>query len=184
MLYGFVYIFGGGRLGNPAPAALQTLGKGVLWGVVPWTGIIWLVLTGVFAFVLYRTVFGRRVYATGNNPRAAWLSGVSSEGTLVKAYMISGSLAALAGLLLLGYLGTPTLRFTDIYTMGSIEASVLGGVDFFAGVGNVLGTLAGTVLVRFMFTLLLMLRVPDAGRMIAEGILILFIVGAYKLRER
>ena len=145
---------------------------------------MWLVLAGFFVFVLYNTTFGRRIYATGNNPKAAWLSGINSEGTLIKSYMICGALAAFAGLLLLGYLGTPTLRFTDIYTMGSIEASVLGGIDFFTGVGSIIGTIAGTLLVRFLFTLLLMIRVNDAGRMIAEGVLILVIVAAYKLRER
>jgi ribose transport system permease protein len=184
ILYGLVYIFGGGRLGKASPPPLQFVGKGVFFGLIPYTGVIWLVLAGFFAFVLYRTTFGRRIYATGNNPKAAWLSGIDSEGTLIKSYMICGALAAFAGLLLLGYLGTPTLRFTDIYTMGSIEATVLGGIDFFAGVGSIIGTIAGSLLVRFMFTLLLMFRVPDAGRMIAEGVLILVIVAGYKLRER
>jgi ribose transport system permease protein len=184
MLYGLVYIFGGDKLGKASPEPLQFVGKGVFFGVVPYTGVIWLVLAGSFAFVLYRTTFGRRIYATGNNPKTAWLSGIDSEGTLIKSYIICGALAAFAGLLLLGYLGTPTLRFTDIYTMGSIEAAVLGGIDFFAGVGSIVGTVAGSLLVRFMFTILLMLRVPDAGRMIAEGALILLIVAGYKLRER
>lgn len=184
MLYGLVYIFGGGRIGSAAPAPLQSVGKGMFLDVVPYSGLIWLFLAGFFTFVLYRTAFGRRIYATGNNPKAAWLSGVNSEGILIRSYMICGALAAFAGLLLLGYLGTPTLRFTDIYTMGSIEASVLGGIDFFAGVGSIVGTIAGSLLVRFMFTLLLMIRVNDAGRMIAEGVLILVIVAVYKLRER
>jgi ribose transport system permease protein len=185
MLYGLIYIFGGSdRMGSAAPAPLQSVGKGILFNVIPYTGVMWLVLAGFFVFVLYNTTFGRRIYATGNNPKAAWLSGINSEGTLIKSYMICGALAAFAGLLLLGYLGTPTLRFTDIYTMGSIEASVLGGIDFFTGVGSIIGTIAGTLLVRFLFTLLLMIRVNDAGRMIAEGVLILVIVAAYKLRER
>jgi ribose transport system permease protein len=184
ILYGLVYIFGNGRLGSASPAPLQSIGKGVIFGVIPFTGIAWLVLAGFFIFVLYFTTFGRRIYAAGNNPRAAWLSGIDSDGTLIKAYMISGTLAAFAGLLLLGYLETPTLRFTDIYTMGSIEASVLGGIDFFAGVGSIIGTIAGTLLVHFLFTFLLMVHVSDAGRMIVEGLLIIAIVAGYKMKER
>ncbi len=184
ILYGLIYIFGGGRLGAAAPPALQAIGAGVLFDVVPYTGVIWLALAALFVFLLTRTTFGRRIYATGNNPKAAWLSGINAEWTLVISYVICDVLAALAGLLLLGYLGTPTLRFTDIYTMGSIEAAVLGGIDFFAGVGSIVGTIAGTLLVRFMFTLLLMLHVSDAGRMIAEGVLLVFIVAGYKLREK
>jgi len=68
--------------------------------------------------------------------------------------------------------------------MGSIAASVLGGIEFFQGVGNIVGTIAGAFMVRFMFTLLIMLRVPEAGRMIAEGLLIIVIVAAYKWREK
>ena len=184
ILYGLVYLFGGGRLGSACPVPLQFMGKGVFFNILPYTGVIWIVLAGLLAFVLYRTTFGRRIYATGNNPKAAWMSGIDSQGTLIKSYVISGSLAAFAGLLLLGYLETPTLRFTDIYTMGSIEAAVLGGIDFFAGVGSIIGTIGGSLLVRFLFTFLLMLRVSDAGRMVAEGVLIVVIVAGYKVRDR
>ncbi|MFW6138285.1 MAG: ABC transporter permease [Spirochaetota bacterium] len=184
MLFGSVYIFGGGRLGGAVPGSLQAIGKKIVGEFFPLTGFIWLGLAAVSAFILHRTTYGRKIYATGNNPRAAWLSGVNSDGVLIQSYIVCGFLSALAGILLLGYLGTPTLRFTDIYTMGSIAASVLGGVEFFQGVGSIIGTVAGAFWVRFIFTLLIMLNVSEAGRMIAEGLLIIIIVGAYKLRER
>lgn len=184
ILYGLIYIFGGGRLGSAAPETLQQIGQGVFLGIVPYSVIIWIILAIFFTFLLSKTTFGRRIYATGNNPDAAFLSGIKVEGILVKSYIICDVLAALAGLIFLGYLGTPTLRFTDLYTMGSIEACVLGGIDFYSGIGNIVGTIAGSFFVRFMFTFLLMLSVPEAGRMIVEGVLILVIVAAYKLREK
>jgi ribose transport system permease protein len=183
MLYGCVYILGGGTLGGSAHPAWQYVGKKMITSFMPLTGMIWLTLAIIATFVLYRTTFGRRVYATGNNPQTAWLSGVNAEGVIIVSYIICSLSAALAGLLLLGYLGTPTLRFTDIYTMGSIAAVVLGGIEFFRGVGSIVGTIAGAFIVRFMFTLLIMFHVSEAGRMIAEGLLIIIIVAAYNIKK-
>jgi ribose transport system permease protein len=183
MLYGCVYILGGGALGGSAHPAWQYVGKKMITSFMPLTGLIWLTLAIIATFVLYRTTFGRRVYATGNNPQTAWLSGVNAEGVIIVSYIICSLSAALAGLLLLGYLGTPTLRFTDIYTMGSIAAVVLGGIEFFRGVGSIVGTIAGAFIVRFMFTLLIMFHVSEAGRMIAEGLLIIIIVAAYNIKR-
>ncbi|MBW2059673.1 MAG: ABC transporter permease [Deltaproteobacteria bacterium] len=182
ILYGGVYIFAGGSLSGSADPTLQYIGKKMISNFMPLTGVIWLILAFMAIFVLYRTTFGRKIYATGNNPQAAWLSGINAERVTVASYVICSLTAVFAGLLLLGYLGTPTLRFTDIYTMGSIAAVVLGGIEFFQGVGSIAGTIAGAFIVRFMFTLLVMFRVPEAGRMIAEGLLIITIVAAYRLR--
>lgn len=183
MLYGCVYVLGGGTLGGSAHPAWQYVGKKMITSFMPLTGLIWLTLAIIATFVLYRTTFGRRVYATGNNPQTAWLSGVNAEGVIIVSYIICSLSAALAGLLLLGYLGTPTLRFTDIYTMGSIAAVVLGGIEFFRGVGSIVGTIAGAFIVRFMFTLLIMFHVPESGRMIAEGLLIIIIVAVYNIKR-
>ena len=184
ILYGLIYIFGSEMMVGTVPESLQFIGKKVLCGVIPLIGIIWLILVIIVIFILYRTTFGREIYATGNNPRATWFSGINSVGIMTKCYIICDVLATFAGMLLLGYLGTPTLRFTDIYTMGSIAAVVIGGIEFFQGVGNIAGVVAGAFMVRFMFSFLIMMNVPEAGRMIAEGLLILIIVATYKLKEK
>lgn len=183
ILYGLIYIFGGEMMVGTVPESLQFIGKKVLCGFLPLIGVIWLMLAAILIFILYRTTFGRKIYATGNNPRATWFSGINSVGIMIKSYIICDVLAAFTGLLLLGYLGTPTLRFTDIYTMGSIAAVVIGGIEFFQGVGSIVGTIAGAFMVRFMFSFLIMINVPEAGRMIAEGFLILVIVAIYTLKE-
>ncbi len=180
ILFGTVYLLAGGTVSGGAHPAWQWVGKKMVTSFMPLTGIIWLFLAAVAIFVFLKTPFGRKIYATGNNPLTTWLSGVNAEGVLVMAYVICGASAAFAGLLLLGYLGTPTLRFTDIYTMGSIAAVVLGGIEFFKGIGNIAGTIAGALIVRFLFTLLIMFNVAEAGRMIAEGVLIIVIVALYQ----
>ncbi len=184
IIFGLVYIFGGALMASPAPQILQTIGKKYLFGFLPFTSLFWIGLTIVFLIVLYRTTFGRALYAVGNNDKAAWMSGISSEWVLIAAYMICDMLAVIAGFLLLGYLGTPTLRFTDIYTMGSIAAVVIGGIEFFSGKGSILGAVAGVIIVRFLFNVLVMMNVPEAGRMIIEGGLVLTIVALYKIRSK
>ncbi len=184
ILYGAIYIFGGSMMSQAAPEILQRIGKNILFNIIPVTGLIWFVIAAAAIFLLFRTTFGRKVYATGNNFQAAWFAGIKPVRVQVASYMICDLLAALAGLLLLGYLGTPTLRFTDIYTMGSISAVVIGGIEFFAGIGSIVGTIAGTLIVRFLFNVLVMMNVPAAGRMIVEGVMILAIVSFYNFRSK
>jgi ribose transport system permease protein len=184
ILYGSVYVFGAGRLSGAVHPALKAVGKMAFGDLLPLTGLIWLGFCALVILVCHATVFGRYIYATGNNPRAAWLSGVRTDRVLILSYMFCGFMASLAGLLFLGFLGTPTLRFTDIYTMGSIAAAVIGGIEFFRGTGSVVGAIGGTLFVRFLFTFLLMIRVPEAGRMITEGTILILIVATHKLRGR
>ncbi|MCK9482234.1 MAG: ABC transporter permease [Bacteroidia bacterium] len=183
IIYGFVYIFGGALMASPAPKNLQYIGKTFVFNTIPLTSFIWLALIVIFLIVLNKSSYGRYIYAVGNNYKATWMSGISSNTVLISAYIICDSLAALAGLLLLGYMGTPTLRFTDIYTMGSIAAVVMGGIEFFSGKGSIIGVIAGVLIVRFLFTVLVMMNVPEAGRMIIEGALIIAIVALYNLKK-
>lgn len=182
IIYGLIYIFGGAMMASPAPSTLQFIGKRFLLNFIPITSLFWIGLTVLFCVILYRTTYGRAVYAVGNNSKTAWMSGIRSDRVLIIAYVICDSLAALAGLLLLGYLGTPTLRFTDIYTMGSIAAVVIGGIEFFSGRGSIIGVVAGVIIVRFIFNVLVMMNVPEAGRMMIEGGMILAIVALYKVK--
>jgi ribose transport system permease protein len=120
----------------------------------------------------------------GSNITAVRFSGINVNLPLILSYVISGVLAAAAGLLFLGYLGMANMFFVDIYTMGSIAAAVIGGTAFFSGIGTIAGTIAGTIIMRFIFNLLVMFRVADAGRMIAEGLIILVIMALYNLSGR
>ena len=184
IMYGAIYIFGGGMMTAAAPEILQKIGKTVWFNFLPITSLFWITVAVGGIFLLSRTTFGRKVYATGNNFQAAWFAGVKPVRIQIVSYIICDVLAALGGLLLLGYLGTPTLRFTDIYTMGSIAGVVIGGIEFFSGIGSLVGTIAGVLIVRFLFNVLIMMNVPPAGRMMVEGFIIIAIVALYKIRTK
>ena len=85
--------------------------------------------------LLTLTTFGRRVYAVGVNPRAAFLSGIGVRGVTVALYTLSGVFAALAGIALVGYGGQPSLGLGDPYLFESIAAVVVGGVSILGGRG-------------------------------------------------
>lgn len=183
-LYGAVWLYTGGVTGGLVSPAFKAFGKLFIWKYVPASAIIWLAVCLLFSFMMNRTTFGRKIYAVGSNITAVRFSGINVQIPLILAYVISGILSASAGLLFLGYLGMANMFFVDIYTMGSIAAAVIGGTAFFSGIGTIAGTVAGTIIIRFLFNLMVMFQVADAGRMIAEGLIILIIMAFYNLTQR
>lgn len=184
ILSGVIWIYSGGVPRGGVAPALISLGRAKIWGFMPIPGVIWILISILGIIILRKATFGRKVYAVGNNPITAQLSGINVDLITILSYVISGLTAAVAGLLLLGFLGMSTLRFTDMYTLGSIAAVIIGGTTFFKGVGSIEGTMAGTFIVRFLFNLMVMFRVAEAGRRIAEGLIIIGIVAMYSMKRK
>jgi ribose transport system permease protein len=145
--------------------------------------LLWLGVTALVTFVLSATVFGRRVYALGNNEQASFLAGVNVKVVTVVLYMLSGLFAALAGITLTAYGGQPTLGLGDPYLLQSVAAVVIGGVSILGGRGLFLGAVAGAIILTTLVTLLQALNMPDYGRDIVYGAVILAILLLYG-RER
>jgi ribose transport system permease protein len=154
---------------------------GSFLGVTP---VIWLLVLFVAAalLLLNRTAFGRRVYAVGNSPTVARLSGVGVGGTLIRTYALSGFCAALVGILLSGFSGQASLGMGDEYLLPSIAAVVVGGTLITGGRGHYLGMLGGVLLLTALATLLAGTTLPSAVRDIILGLVVLAAVLA--LRER
>ena len=113
------------------------------------------------AFVLRHTAWGRHVYAVGDDPDAAQLSGVNVKATLISVYMISGLICALAGWALIGRIGSVSPNSGQLANIESITAVVIGGISLFGGRGSILGTMFGALIVG-VFTLGLRLLGADA----------------------
>ncbi|HEX6515713.1 MAG TPA: ABC transporter permease [Nocardioidaceae bacterium] len=145
--------------------------------------LLWLGVTALVTFALSATVFGRRVYALGNNPQASFLAGINVKLVTVVLYMLSGLFAALAGITLTAYGGQPTLGLGDPYLLQSVAAVVIGGVSILGGRGLFLGAVAGAIILTTLVTLLQALSMPEYGRDIVYGIVILVILLLYG-RER
>ncbi|MBV2359634.1 ABC transporter permease [Thalassococcus sp. CAU 1522] len=142
---------------------LQFLGtKFNIGGAVFTYGVIFMVaLVLVLAYVLRHTAWGRHVYAVGDDPEAAELSGVNVKATLISVYAIAGLICAFAGWALIGRIGSVSPTSGQLLNIESITAVVIGGISLFGGRGSILGTFFGALIVG-VFTLGLRLAGADA----------------------
>jgi ribose transport system permease protein len=161
-----------------APAAVRSAVNGHVVGV-PGALFLWLGVIALVTVTLSATTFGRRVYAVGNNPQAAFLAGINVRVVTVVLYMLSGLFAAFAGIVLVGYGGQPALGMGDPYLFQSITAVVIGGISILGGRGHYLGAVAGSITLVALVTVLQAENMPDYGRNIVYGVTILAILLFY-----
>ncbi len=109
--------------------------------------VVMVLLVFVLWYVLNHTAWGRHVYALGDDPEAAKLSGVSVKSMLVQVYVISGLICALAGWVIIGRLGSVSPTSGQFANIESITAVVIGGISLFGGRGSILGMLFGALIV-------------------------------------
>ncbi len=139
-----------------------------------WAGVIVAV-----SIVLSFSTFGRRTYAIGNNATASYLAGINVPGTTILLYMLSGMFAALAGILLVGYGGQASLGMGTPYLFESIAAAVVGGISILGGRGHYLGAAAGAVSLIALITVLQAVNMPEYGRSILYGVVVIVLLLAY-----
>jgi ribose transport system permease protein len=137
---------------------------------------VWLLalLALIVHLVLSRTVFGRGLYATGGNETAARLAGIPTARVATLAYVVSGLMAAIAGLILSGRLETAGPRAGQGIELTVIAACVIGGTSLFGGQGNVIGTLLGVALITLVGNAINLLGVPPAWDELVKGLVIFF----------
>ena len=146
-----------------AAPLLQFLGtKFSIGGAVFTYGVVLMVLLVLgLAYALRHTAWGRHVYAVGDDPEAAELSGVNVRATLISVYALAGLICGLAGWALIGRIGSVSPTSGQLLNIESITAVVIGGISLFGGRGSILGTFFGALIVG-VFTLGLRLAGADA----------------------
>jgi len=123
--------------------------------------IFFILLVLVLAYVLRHTAWGRHVYAVGDDPEAAQLSGVNTKRILISVYALSGLICAFAGWALIGRIGSVSPTSGQFANIESITAVVIGGISLFGGRGSILGMFFGALIVG-VFSLGLRLLGADA----------------------
>lgn len=176
---GIALLYSGGSPTGQSSPLLNTIATGNLVGILPWSFLVWALLALLTVFALTRTTFGRHVYAIGLNPEASRFSGVPVNRTVVLLYTFSGITASIVGILLTGYTGSSFFGIGEPYLLSSIAAVVVGGTSIFGGRGGYVGTIAGTIIIVILQSLLRVVDVAQAGREIAYGLVILLLLIAY-----
>jgi ribose transport system permease protein len=165
------------------PPSIRVIGHDST-GPIPNAALVFLVLAILADIVLRRTTFGRKLFATGGNTRAAWLSGVSANRIRLITYVFSGLLAGIGGLVLAGYVGYADQWIGRGYDLDSVAAVVIGGTSFAGGRGSILGTVAGVLLVTVLLNLVLLLNLNVQWQLVVKGLVIIFAVGLYSFRRK
>ncbi len=145
---------------------------------------VFLVLAVVAAAICRFTVFGRSLYAVGGNREAAWLAGLKVDRVTMVVYVVSGVLAALAGVILTSQLLTGSTTVGTSSALTSIAAVVLGGGSLAGGVGTVGGTVVGVLILGVFQNGLQLMHVAPFYQQIATGAILLLAVAFSQLRHK
>ena len=172
---------------NELPPEVTALGKMRLFGKVSILLVITLVICAALS-VFYRfTTLGRQMLAAGANPRAAELSGIRTGRTITACHMLTGALAALAGLMLTARTGAavPSMagHLGQDWLLPAFLAPVLGGTLLSGGRVSVIGTLLGAAFVTIMTSGLLLMRVGEFWILACLGLILLLAVLTDRLRQ-
>jgi len=151
---------------------------------ITYGSVLAVALTLITWFVLTKTVGGRHVYATGNNPDAARLAGVRTRRVLLAVYATAGLLYGIAALVLVGRTGVGDPQAGQSANLDSITAVVVGGTSLFGGRGSVLGTLVGTLIVGIFRNGLQLLGVAAIYQFLITGVLVILAVAVDQLSRR
>lgn len=153
-------------------------------GPVPWLVVLAGAVILISAFVLRFTVLGLRIYAVGGNPEAARLTGINVAAILVTVYTISGTLAALGGVMSSSRLYSANGQLGAGYELDAIAAVILGGTSFSGGVGSAMGTLYGALIIAVLNNGLTLMNVSYFWQLVVKGIVIVAAVSLDRLRAR
>jgi fructose transport system permease protein len=162
------------------PGLLNVLGHGfgiggfrLTWGIV-----VMVIIYAVVGYALSQTAWGRYVYAVGDDPESARLSGVPSKRILLAVYTVAGLIYGIAAWELIGRAGAATPNAVPDANLQSITAVVIGGTSLFGGRGVLIGTLIGALIVQTLQFGLSQMGVDQQWRVLATGILIIVAVAA------
>lgn len=172
---GLAYIICGGKPVAVTNKAFIALGKIRLGGSrgIPLTVILLIVAFLIFGFILSKTRFGRSIYAIGGNTNAARLAGLKPNKIILISYLLTSCLCAVGGIILAARMNSGQPAACVNLEFDAITAVILGGVSFSGGVGTMLGTFLGVILIQAFNTGLTMVQVPTFWQYVARGLLLL-----------
>ena len=150
LFMGIAIIFSGGSTVSGIPEGYTGFATTALFGYVPLSFVVFLILIVVMTFIMSKTKFGTRVYLVGTNEKAAKFAGIHCNAVLIRTYMLSGLVSAVAGLLSLARINSAKADFGSSYTMQCILIAVLGGVNPNGGFGTIPGIAVAVVILQMM----------------------------------
>jgi ribose transport system permease protein len=173
---GASYVYTGGQPIRVMSESFNFIGSGYLFNVLPVPVIYLVIIVAISAFIMNRTRLGRHIYAVGGNPVAARFSGIKNSHVLFFAFVFSGLMSAISGIVLASrmFSGQPTAG--QGAEMDAIAAVVLGGTSMSGGIGKIGGTVIGALIIGVLNNGLNLLNINSFWQYIVKGVVILIAV--------
>ena len=161
---------------SPKAEGLMAFGSAKAFGNFSWAFVILIILMVIMHIVMTRTAYGRKLYAVGDNLKAARLSGINSDWIKISAFLFSGVMVGTTSMFLLANTGTATMSTGDGWEMFVVAACAIGGISLSGGAGSMLGTILGVAFVTSMRNVLNMTAVNANWQNIIFGSIIVLAV--------
>lgn len=154
-----------------------------LFNIVPLPVIYMLVLCAIMSFILRKTVIGRNVFAIGSNEEAARLSGIRVTKVRIFAYLLSGLMAAVAGIIMCSRVTSGQPSIATGYEGNAIASAVIGGCSMRGGEGSIIGSILGAFILGVLMNGLNLLNVSMNWQTFATGLVVILAVFVDKMRS-
>lgn len=181
---GFALLLTNGTDVRTVPQSLITFGNSRLFGHIPWTVIVAVLVVALASWVLQATRFGRHTYLIGSNPEAARRAGLRVDRHLIKLYMLAGLCAGLASVTSLARFATTTIEGHSLDNLLVITAVILGGTSLYGGVGTVLGTVIGVFIPAILQNGFIIIGIEPFWQQVSIGFVLILAVYIDQLKRR
>ncbi|WP_269500070.1 ABC transporter permease [Castellaniella sp. S9] len=182
---GFVYIAtdGANIVMRDSPAWFKAIGSGYLW-TVPIPVLIAFFVWLYAAYLLSWSRLGRHIYAIGANEEAARLYGIPCDLVKIKVYALAALFSAIAGIIMASRLNVAEPNVGQLMELDAISATLIGGTSLDGGIGGVLGTVFGVLILAVLSNILNLLNISPFVQMVLQGVIIVIAVVMSEMRYR
>lgn len=153
-------------------------------GILNVSVILAILLYVIAFFVMHYTRFGRNVYAIGNGEKYAEQSGIKVKKNIMTVYILSGVIAAIAGVLLSARISTGNPLVGDSYAMDSVTAAVVGGVSMNGGIGSVIGAFLGAIILTLVNNIMNNVGISPYYQYIAKGLILVMSLMIFQIKRK
>ena len=181
---GVAFIVLGDQAYKGYPESFAFFGQGYVWWVISFELALFLAAAAVYAFLLHRTSFGRRVFAIGNNQVAARFSGVRVDRIKMILFCLTGLMSGIAAVLITSRLGSTRPSIAQGYELEAITMVVLGGVSILGGSGSIPGVVIAAFIMGMVTFGFGLLNVPGIVMSIFVGLLLILVIALPILWQR
>jgi len=181
---GCTYLLTSGRSIIGLPIELARIGNYRIWGVIPITLVVALLLIGISLYLLNMTRMGRYTYAIGGSETAAIRAGIPVARYKILIYALSGFMASCAGLVTLARFGTGSPLAGVNSELDSIAAVVIGGASLMGGIGTIFGSVVGALIIGVLLVGLVLLNVEPYWQMVSVGVILIIAVFLDQVRNK